>query len=358
MVNDYFKDTFSKVASALENKTMYHNENMPADIENYPKYLYKYKNGLKNHDFTMIEEEYLWANFANGFDDPTDSFVNLSVEVGGKDKMVDMLIDNYGSIISHAIATGNIKPELFPNMTQVELLKYKKSITTQNGKYSATQNQKLINQSKDKQLKKINSLIRSQDFKKGFEEQLETGLERIVQFLRANCTICSLTSRKDNQKLWEDFAGKYSGFVIEYDTRKCIGNVDAETGLSNTFKVTYRKNLPKVSLYSIFEWWFLTTVCGQKYDATKLTEDIYRQLFLKKKEYAGEEEWRLIAKQNRISFPVVSAVYMGYKIDTENEDKLKQICFEKGIPLYKQRFAKYSTKMFFDLVREEVLVNA
>lgn len=357
-MNEYFKDTFSKVASALENKTMYHNENMPVDIGNYPKHLYKYKSGSENHDFAMIEEEYLWANFANEFDDPTDSFVNLSIEVGDKDKMVDMLIDNYGSMISHAIATGNIKPELFPHMTQVEIIKYKKSITTQNGKYSATQNQKLINQSKDKQLKKINKLIHSQDFKKGLEEQLEAGLEKIVQFLRTNCTICSLTSRKDNQKLWEDFADKYSGFVIEYDSRKCVGNANAEAVLSNIFEVSYRKRFPKVSLYSIFEWWFLTTVCGQKYDATKLTEDIYSQLFLKKKEYAGEEEWRLIAKQNQIPFPVVSAVYMGYKITPENEDKLKQICFEKGITLYKQRFAKYSTQMFFDLVREEVSVDA
>lgn len=324
-MNDYFKDTFSKVAGALENKTMYHNENIPVDIGNYPKHLYKYKSGFENHDFAMIEEEYLWANFANGFDDPTDSFVNLSVDIGDRDSLINLLLDNYEKLISYSIKLGKTKEERFSSVTKEDVQLYKGAIMNARGKFSMAQSYEFMQKYTNGQFKDALIVLHSTEFRKIFDEYLSRMLESMIQILRKNCTICSLTSRKDNQKLWEDFADKYSGFVIEYDTRKCVGNINAEAVLSNIFEVSYRKRFPKVSLYSIFEWWFLSTVCGQEYDATKLTEDIYSQLFLKKKEYAGEEEWRLIAKQNRIPFPVVSAVYMGYKITPENEDRLKRI---------------------------------
>ncbi|MBQ7872609.1 MAG: DUF2971 domain-containing protein [Clostridia bacterium] len=356
-MNNYFETTFSKMVAAFEAKTIYRNENLANDIGNYPRRLYKYKNGLENHDYDMVREGYIWASTPTGFDDPTDSFVNLSIVSGDKDRIVDTIIDNHNDAIRNSIATGKINAEYFTEMTTAEILKYKQEISTQNRKYSAVKNREIINKSKDKQIKKIDKLMHSPKFKQDLSNSIETALAKTAQIFRDKCKICCLTTRKDNQKLWEDFADKYSGFVIEFDTRRCLGNVDAETALSNTFKVSYRRYLPTVSLYDIFELWFLKTVCGQDYDTTTLAENLYNQLLLKKKEYSGEEEWRVISYKNKIEFPAISAVYMGYKIIPEKEEKLKKICFEQGIPLYKQRFEKYSTKMFFALVRKEDTLN-
>ena len=352
-MNNYFSIAFSKMVAAFEAKTIYRNKNLANDIGNYPRHLYKYKNGLESHDYDMVRDGYIWASTPTGFDDPTDSFVNLSIVSGDKERIIDTIIDKYNDAIRNSIATGKINAEYFTEMTTAEIIKYKQEISTQNRKYSAVKNREIINKSKDKQIKKIDKLMHSSKFKQDLSNSIETALAKTAQIFRDKCKICCLTTRKDNQKLWEDFAGKYTGFVIEYDTSKCLGNADAEMALSNMFKVSYRRHLPTVSLFDIFEMWFITTVCGQSHNTTKLSEDLYHQLLFKKKEYAGEEEWRVIAYKNKIEFPAISAVYMGYKIDLENEEKLKSICFKNGIPLYKQEFKQYSTKMIFNLIRKE-----
>ena len=352
-MNQYFANTFSKMVAAFEVKTAYRNEHLAADIGNYPKQLYKYKAGNDEHDYEMIEEAYLWASLPTGFDDPTDSFVNINLEPGDKDKVVDLLLDNHHAALSHAIVSGKISENTFPQLTQAQLISYKKAISTQNQRYSVTKNRSYIHKLQDRRIAKVEKQIHSPEFKKAMAEKIQDALENMSQVFRKQTKICCLTTRKDNQKLWEDFAAKYSGFVIEYDPKKCLGNSEAETALSNMFQVAYRRHLPTVSLFSIIEFSFLKTVCGLSPDATELMENIYRQLFYKKKEYAGEEEWRIISFQNKIEFPAISAVYMGCNIAPANEKLLKEICFEREIPLYKQRFAKYSTRMFFDPIRKE-----
>ena len=57
---------------------------------------------------------------------------------------------------------------------------------------------------------------------------------------------------------------------------------------------------------------------------------------MKRIEYNGEEEWRIITDKNKISFPVISAIYMGYKIDICHEQKLKELCEKQKLSLYKQ----------------------
>ena len=352
-MNSYFSKTFSKSVAAFVAKSVYRNVTLDVDICNYPKRLYKYKPGNADHDYEMIQDEYLWASSPTRFDDPTDSFVNFNVESHDKDKVVDLLLDNYHNMICHLIVTGKINVEFLPQMTQTEIVKYKKAISSQNRKYSVMKNHSYIRNLKDKQLIKAEKLIRSPKFTEGLSQTVPTALETMTQMFRNLIKICCLTTRKDNQKLWEDFAAMYSGFVIEYDTHKCLGCFEAETALSNTFKVSYRRYLPTVSLFSIFEFWFLTSICGQPGDATEIMENLYKQVLFKKKEYACEEEWRVISYQNTIPFPAINAVYMGYNIAPENENRVKEICFAKGIPLYKQRFTKYSTKMLFDPIRKE-----
>lgn len=49
----------------------------PADnLKHYPAHLYKYRDCNKEHNFTMIEEGYLWADVPANFYDPVDSLVN------------------------------------------------------------------------------------------------------------------------------------------------------------------------------------------------------------------------------------------------------------------------------------------
>lgn len=47
---------------------------------------------------------------------------------------------------------------------------------------------------------------------------------------------------------------------------------------------------------------------------------LFRQLLIKKSEYSGEEEWRIITCEQKIPFAIISAIYMGHKIELEQED--------------------------------------
>lgn len=74
---------------------------------------------------------------------------------------------------------------------------------------------------------------------------------------------------------------------------------------------------------------------------------------IKKEDYHSEEEWRIWSSTQRIEFPIVSAVYMGYKIDDMSAQRLAGICGRKHIPLYKQEINPFTGKMHFELVQKE-----
>jgi len=145
-----------------------------------------------------------------------------------------------------------------------------------------------------------------------------------------------LTERNDNQKMWEDYADKYAGFAIEYDISKATAFPECASTFSHMFPVKYYKRMLQVPLLPFIEEHFYDTLYGKKIDILEAKLKLYKQLLIKRSEYSGEEEWRVLSSTQKIGFPLVSAVYMGHKILGENEERLKESCAKKNIPLYKQ----------------------
>ena len=162
--------------------------------------------------------------------------------------------------------------------------------------------------------------------------------------------ICCVTTRKENRHMWEDYAAKYSGFAIEYDLSTALTSPECVTALLRIFPVSYYRRMPKVPLLPFVQSEFYQALYKRQVDISDAKKKLYRQLLVKGYDYRTEEEWRIVSTQNRIPFPVVSAVYAGYKISDINLQRLKTICNEKEIPLYKQRFRAIDGEMVFEKV--------
>lgn len=107
--------------------------------------------------------------------------------------------------------------------------------------------------------------------------------------------------------------------------------------LSYTFPVQYNKRSSTISLLPFLEEEIDRVYYKKKRNIDNAKRDLYKQLFVKHTDYKIEEEWRIISNKNRIEFPIISAVYMGYNIKKYNEQRLINICKRKNIPIYKQQ---------------------
>ncbi len=357
-MKQYFEKQLDRMVQADIHAETYSDCFSVENLKCYPSQLYKYRDCNIEHNFTMVEEGYLWADIPANFDDPFDSLVNhkLKSELPSIQKW---LYQRLGEILYFCIPPKGMQDHKKGQSLQAYLDAQKRFMDSA-GRYNAQKAKKVmvvetrklhpINQ---REIQKVYDKFESPEFEKKMQDSIRDIFLKIVNVLREKNLVCCLTGRKDNQKMWEDYADKYTGFVIEYDLSKIAEQSAPAAVLSRTFPVTYYKRLPKVPLLPFIERAFNKDLYSRDTDIFDAAKKLYKQLLIKKEEYCSEEEWRILSSTKHIEFPIVSAVYMGYKIDDKNAQRLADICERKHIPLYKQEFNLFTGKMLFELVQKE-----
>lgn len=331
-------------------------------LKHYPTHLYKYRDCNKSHNFAMIEEGYLWADIPANFYDPFDSLVNhkLRSELPSIQKW---LYQRLGEILYYCIPPKGMQAHK-KGQTLQAYIQAQNKFTDSTGRYNAKKARKVmivetkkmhpINQ---REIQRVYDKFESPEFEQKMQGSIRDIFMKVVNTLRERNLVCCLTRRKDNQKMWEEYADKYTGFVIEYDLSKAAEQDDATKVLARTFPVTYYKRLPKVPMLPFIERAFNRDLYGRETNVFDAAKKLHKQLLVKKEEYCSEEEWRILAVTQRIEFPLISAVYMGYKIADEHAQRLTEICAQKNIPLYKQEFNPFTGTMDFKLFQSEGAYN-
>lgn len=357
-MKQYFDNQLNKMVEADVQSRPYTGSFSVESLKHYPEYLYKYRDCNKEHNFTMIEEGYLWADNPANFYDPFDSLVNhkLKSELSAIQKW---LFQRLGEILYYSIPPKGMQPHKNGQSLQ-SYQEAQKRFMDSAGRYSAKKAQRImiaetkkLPHNNQKRIQKVYNEFESPEFEKKMQDVIRETLSKVVNALREKNLVCCLTKRRDNQKMWEEYADKYAGFVIEYDLSLAMEQCNTTSVLVRTFPVKYHKRLPKVPMLPFIERVFYKELYGKDTDIFDATKKLYKQLLIKKEEYCSEEEWRILSATQRIEFPVVSAVYMGYKIADKHEMRLKKICAQKNIPLYKQKFNSFTGTMHFELVRNE-----
>lgn len=309
------------------------------DSSYYPKKLYKYRSCDSEYSFDILENDYLWADSPENFFDPFDSIVNTNQE--------EMLFSFEKTFIKHI---NEFVYFFLPEEEKVkhsfeEFSNFENDFIDESGEYKRSNARKILAETERKMSKEkknewenIKQYIADSEIVPKGSEALKLMIKELRGYLRKSAFVCCLSQNGENMKMWEDYADKYSGFMIEYSLDKC-DDLLLKTSLCRMFPVKYYKKIPKFDFSDIIEWCVQKVLFDKNTDILNAMVELYKQLLYKKFEYASEEEWRIIVSKNesqRIEFPFASAVYAGYKITEENFEKLKNICDKKGIPLYKQ----------------------
>lgn len=354
-MNQYFESILDEIIETDGNI----NSLSIVDLKYYPTHLYKFRDCTKEHNFSMIENEYLWADFPENFYDQSDALVHLGLK-SELPKLQKWLFTHLGEIIYFNIPPKGMLSHKNGQSLQHYIESQERFLDTK-GRYSAKKAKSIMltetrkmNHANQSKLQKMYDELESPDFENRVKTAIETALTDIVNVLRKKNLVCSLTERIDNQKMWEEYADKYTGFAIEYDISKVVSHPEIISTISHTFPVTYYKRIPKVPLLPFIEKTFYKETYGKDISIKDTIKKFYKQLIIKKHEYNGEEEWRILSSVQKIHFPLISAVYMGYRISNENEIRLKEICSKHNIPLYKQNFSNFEGKIKFELVRNQV----
>ncbi len=151
--------------------------------------------------------------------------------------------------------------------------------------------------------------------------------------------------------LWENYASNYTGYCIEYDFRKCreLGFEDYKS-LLFLLPIIYKKKKPIFDVTPFIDIAMRQHFYGEKEALMpkELQLAINMQLLYKSADYSYEQEWRLIGDKRRGNlqlFPFVSAIYIGKDIAPKNENKIKAIALELGVPVLKQQLNSFSNRL-------------
>ncbi len=315
------------------------------DLHYYPEFLYKYRS-CNDYNFESLEQDYIWAAYPATFDDPVDAKIKLDFDQEWKnlgELSLDLIWDSIrkkrsveGKTGKNGLYLGD-KNQLLDADGEIDSLKVMEAYNSEFAKLPPEYKRKLVNG-------RYKTVCEKQ-----VHEYIHNKLGESTEHLRKSIMLACLTKRKDNQKMWEDYADKYKGFVIEY-RRPEYKELSAEHKemIFWLFPVEYCSNIPEVNLRKIIEFYIQREYFEKTIDITSECVDLFCQMLYKKKEYSAEEEWRLFncTKENKMYVPYASAVYAGRKIEKQNLDRLKEICFKKNIPLYKQEYDAFGNMSF------------
>lgn len=332
-MNEYFEKRFSCLLNVTE---MYFPDDV--DLNQYPRFLYKYKDFSSPYGLDMLKNQYLWAAKPNESWDNDDSRIRLNMDDADKARLHKFLFEHYFEIQYCYMQPKGMQP-------------YKDNATLQ--EYLSKQ-EKL-----NKEYERLLPFLTSPAFEgmcdavlslpdvQPLEAKMKLNLENTVEFWRKRALVCCLTARNDNRRMWETYANGYEGFVMEYDFRN-IQNPNQMNYIGNTFPIIYcpKNNMPSSNYVDCIIDAYMYDL-GYKHDIEKFNSDTGKFMLYKNDEYELEEEWRILVKENKLEFPV-NAIYIGYKCLPENEQELVKICRELNISAYKQKFNMISGKMYFD----------
>jgi len=182
------------------------------------------------------------------------------------------------------------------------------------------------------------------------EKGIVDTLINVINTLRREAKVCCMTTRRDNRNMWENYAAQYTGFVIEYKLDRVMESQSWVSTLVRIFPVTYYKRIPKVQLLPFIQREFENMIYDREVDILPSAKQLNKQLLSKSYDYRSEEEWRILEPNNKIEFPLISAVYAGYKISKKDLKRLKDCCELIGVPLYKQRLGIFNDDMRYEQV--------
>ncbi len=303
--------------------------------ENFPQKLYKYFPNLEsnccNYSVQALENNTVYLQSPIYFDDPYDSLITID-----KSEFMIRMIDFYAGLCGCQLTSGvGYKQKLneFSFFITKELQdgrKIENIFNLQNIKDQVLHNNILASvllceccivvrykHENDKVQKAINLMI------------LEN-YDHAQKFLCEKFRISCFTTNPYSMLMWSHYANGHKGFCIEYD----LTAIPDSPLFSTLFPVIYSDE--RVSLLE---------QCIEFNTLKMLTDQSFWKVFkygllMKSIDWKYQNEWRYISYDSKYAnigdynckFLPISKVFLGNKMDQDDQDKIINICRTKGIP--------------------------
>ena len=189
---------------------------------------------------------------------------------------------------------------------------------------------------------------------------IQSEIEVVTKFLndlstspRRSLAITSFSSKKDNRNMWENYAGSYTGFCVEYDFSS-IGEATSEKEMMDVLRLLPIKYYSKRPTFDPRELLRRTVQANLHLSELSFGDDFlqqyYRSITAKGYDYRAENEWRLLMDGTNVGeyyFPYVSSITVGKDMCKENEFKMRRTAEELSVPLLKQTISSDNSTFIY-----------
>lgn len=277
-----------------------------------PTKLYKYRNFNSDYHINNFINDELSLSEANNLNDPFE----CSTIVMNENYFIQQLRELfYSDIKNHSFFNEEEKEKLSKcdNDTFFQMIEEKSEFGSKLPKGVFTQ---FIHQNIQELCNKLNQKISISNLN--------------------NIYICALSENNESSAMWAHYADDFKGFCIEYN----FNSVPGSPVWCMLEPIVYQDKIPDFTHYFHI---------GSEHFNNLIST--YASM-IKGTDWAYEKEWRLIlplGKQEKDYFivksPKPTSIYLGLRIEKENEKKIIEIAKQKRIPVYKMIAPKETFKV-------------
>lgn len=336
---------------------------LTSHLSHVPKKLYKYRT-CNRQNFKALKEKQIYMPCADDFKDPFDYTLNFDLS-----KQTEELERFFKSNIDQMVFLGiqgllkkvGVRYSKF-SLKDVKIIR--ENYFLEDGTCLEEKFEKeIVSRGKSTE---VSLYKRAKEFISTFvidneakiHEMAESMAEKINEMSRQpreKSLVYCMTEDNSCGPMWENYAGGYSGFCVEYDFSNWEDKpFDEIKNLIYLLPVIYFKEKPVFNMEPFFELATKQHVFGEKIGKNiPLQIDLNKQLLRKQSDYDYEKEWRFSIKNegNHLQpFSFVSAIYMGKDILEKDIAHLKVVAKKLKIPLYKQTLNYFGNEFRYEKV--------
>jgi len=291
-----------------------------------PKKLYKYR-PFDEYTFDMLKNNYLYLCPAENLDDETECVTEIDLnqiydfETNNlKRECVELIIDlikPYTSSDNYELISQRIHQIMNPNGTVKPNYMLDLHLEFQN-MFPKIDTAPFVNF-----IVNIPKILDQESVRSNNEHLIEMALNA-----RKEIGVCSLCEFNDLNDMWKNYAGKHSGYCIEfsiddYEFNDCI------------LPVVYNDERKYNIVTELLSTNIMQMIEGFTNGEIKTEKSQFLRLFLSKhKKWSYQKEWRLIGGAGeKPRAPKIKAIYLGKNILKDNYDEMVRYCKCNNIPL-------------------------
>lgn len=310
-------------------------------LNKIPKKLFKFRN-FDDFTFDMLENNYVYLAPAEKLDDPFDCLTNVNPERvyrKGSFELSDYIIKAIIDTVSEHAANQSLDTKelirIFKDCSKGESIDTKVLINELEQYQTLNDEQKEIFYEVISNFPKVISTItEAEEMKKLFIA---------LKDAQKTMGVCSLTTKRDNKVMWSLYGNTYKGYCVEYEE---INDIKILQCLK---PVIYSKRFDNDIIITMIRFCIETMIRAFTYGQVPTYIGAFDELLCTKdSDWSFQDEWRIIDSASSKKSIKTKAVYLGFDVTPENQEKMVQCAKHNGFSLFKMKAPKTTKKIEYD----------